>query len=81
MTTYNENLQQLFQEYELAGNPTPPTSKQVATWAFHNKRWVPRQSDAINMLARDLSEALRQEFVIDRQGPKSTLQTCGQGGE
>lgn len=66
--SYNEKLQQIFQDYERAGNPTPASLREVAAWAIENKRWQPRPIDIVDVLAEDLSKALREEYRTDRKG-------------
>jgi hypothetical protein len=66
--SYNEKLQGLFRQYEEEGNPTPVAMRDVAAWAVNRKLWEPRPIDVIDILAEDMSRALREEYRTDKQG-------------
>ncbi len=66
--SYNERLQRIFQKYEEAGNPTPAPMRDVAAWAIQQGLWEPRQVDIVDILAEDISRALREEFRTDQKG-------------
>jgi hypothetical protein len=66
--SYNEVLQKIFRKYEAAGNPTPAPMHDVAAWAIRQKLWEPRHIDIVDVLADDLSKALREEYRTDRRG-------------
>ena len=66
--SYNEQLQRIFQVYEQEGNPTPVAMRDVAAWAITRKLWEPRPIDVIDILAEDMSRALREEYRTDRKG-------------
>ena len=66
--SYSEQLQHIFTKYERAGNPTPASMRDVAHWAIENKLWEPRPIDVVDVLAEDLSRALREEYRTDRKG-------------
>jgi hypothetical protein len=66
--SYNEQLQTIFQKYERAGNPTPASMREVAAWAIEEKLWEPRPVDVVDILAEDMSRALREEYRTDRKG-------------
>ena len=40
----------------------------VARWAIEAGMYEPRPQDVVKGLARDISKALRQEYIIDRRG-------------
>ena len=70
MATYAERMQQLWDAYETAGNPTPATTHEVAAWAVRKGLWRPRPADVISRCAAELADALRQEYFVDKQGRK-----------
>jgi len=68
MTTYTQQLQDIFNDYEKAGMPMPATAKNVAAWAISNNRWKPKPADVIAQCAGDLAKALRDEYRTDKYG-------------
>ena len=66
--SYNDLLQNIFQDYERAGNPTPASLREVAAWAIEKQLWKPRRIDIVDVLAEDLSRALREEYRTDHKG-------------
>lgn len=65
---YNEDLQRLVAQYRAEGNPWPADSKTVAAWMVQHKHWEPQRKTAIDILAPQISRALREEYVTDPQG-------------
>ena len=68
MATYGERMQQLWDAYAAAGNPTPATTHDVAAWAVRKGLWRPRPADVVSRCAADLADALRQEYFVDGKG-------------
>lgn len=68
MATYNEQMQQIWQIYEKAGEPLPASSRDVAAWAIRNGLWHPQPADVIAQCAEDLARALREEYHTDARG-------------
>lgn len=66
--SYNEQLQNIFQKYEEAGNSIPVAMRDVAAWAIEQKLWAPRPIDVIDILSEDMSRALREEYRTDKKG-------------
>jgi hypothetical protein len=66
--SYSEQLQQIFRQYEAAGNPTPASMRDVAAWAIDQRLWQPRPVDVVDILAEDMSRALREEYRTDKRG-------------
>lgn len=63
-----EMRQEIVEKYRAAGEEWPTNMKAVAAWAIRNKLWdMPRRS-AIDICAKELAEALREEFITDPQG-------------
>lgn len=68
MATYNEQMQQLFRDYQEAHGSEPADPHDVAEWAIREERWRPRPSDIRDRFSKDLTEALRQEYRTDAKG-------------
>ena len=65
---YDDQMRQLFDQYEAEGHPTPASLQDVAVWAFRNRLWQPRPADVVNQCAKELARASRSEKFFDRQG-------------
>ncbi len=68
--TKNEQLQSIAKEYQCAGKKWPASTREIAEWAIKTERWTPHPSAIVNQCAEELSRAMREEFVRDRQGRK-----------
>ena len=67
-TTYTEALQAIVEAYRRTGQTWPTTMKEIARWAHQKKLWEPQKKDVVDQLARDLSQAMREEYYTDPQG-------------
>lgn len=63
-----EVLQELAEEYRRTKGVASINLKEVASWAIREKGWQPQRKDAINLLARELQIALREQYFVDPQG-------------
>ena len=68
MSTYIKQMQDIVTQYRLAGQPWPAQSKAIGAWAIANKLWNLHPSAALAKCTEDISRAMREEFVTDRQG-------------
>ena len=68
--TKNEQLQAIVGQYQDAGLKWPATMREVAEWAIRTNKWVPHPSAIISQCAEELSGAMRDEYVRDKQGRK-----------
>jgi len=68
VATYAEQMQQIFSRYQAEFGEEPADPHDVAEWAIRNGQWQPRPSDIRDRFAKDLSDALRQEFRTDTKG-------------
>jgi hypothetical protein len=68
--TKNEQLQAIVAQYQDAGLKWPATMREVAEWAIKTEKWVPHPSAIVSQCAEELSSAMRDEYVLDRQGRK-----------
>ncbi len=66
--SYNERLQRIVEEYRNSGEPWPAPSKAVARWAIRTGRWAKHAASLVDICARELSHAMREEYHTDPQG-------------
>lgn len=66
--TYSEQMQRLVEEYRDSGQPWPATRRDMARWMLRNKKWDRGEDSLIEMCARDIARALREEYYTDPQG-------------
>lgn len=78
----NEQLQAIVVQYQEAGLKWPTTMREVAEWAIKANKWFPHPSAIVSQCAEELSGAMRDEYVRDKQGRKirtkhaATLEQC-----
>jgi hypothetical protein len=65
---YWEQLRDLIQEYRDAGQPWPTDRNAIASWLIRQRKWEPQRKAAIDVLAPQLSRAMREELFEDPQG-------------
>ena len=65
-----EQLQAIVGQYQDAGLKWPATMREVAEWAIRTNRWIPHPSAIVSQCAEELSGAMRDEYVRDKQGRK-----------
>lgn len=70
MSTYKEQVRNIWKKYREAVGHDPVDLKDVAAWAIEKKLWHPRPVDLHASLAADLADALREETRIDKKGRK-----------
>jgi hypothetical protein len=68
MSSYNDQLLDIVEQYRRAGNAWPATKRQIARWAIDNGLWHPHASALLDQFARELGRAMREEFFTDPQG-------------
>src|SRR6202521_2260703 len=68
MTTYNEELQRIFREYEHKHEHAPTSSRVVVEWAVANGELQLPEIDPLDVLAGQMSRALREEYATDQDG-------------
>jgi hypothetical protein len=67
-SNYKELMRKLVEEYRESGQPWPATRMQMARWIIRNNRWTRGEESLVKLCARDIAEALREEFLTDPQG-------------
>jgi hypothetical protein len=60
--------QSIIKRYQLAGRPWPASAKTIAQWAMDNRMWEPHPAAALRQCARELSRAMREEYITDSKG-------------
>lgn len=66
--TYGAQLREIVNDYREAGEPWPPTAREIAAWAYNTGRWEPKAGNVIKQCAEDISRAMREEYYTDPQG-------------
>ncbi len=66
--TFNEQLQNIANQYMLSGNPWPASTRVIASWAIENGLWNPSRLSLIDQCADQLARAMREEYITDPQG-------------
>jgi len=65
---YHEVMQQLADDYFAETSDWRATSAEIAAWAIQKGLWEPPRQLAVKICARDLSRALREEYIKDGHG-------------
>ena len=65
---YREDLQKLVARYRAEGNPWPADNRSLAAWMIAHRHWEPELKSSVDLLAPQISRALREEYVTDPQG-------------
>ena len=68
MTTLNEQLLSIVEDYREAGQPWPASKDQIAEWAVANERYELTRGMAVRQCAERLTRAMRLEHVKDQKG-------------
>ncbi len=68
MHSKTQQLQSIVRDYRLAGKAWPATSEMIATWAIENNRWRPYRALQIRQCSREISRAMREEYITDEKG-------------
>ena len=66
--TKAQTRQDIVAKYRNSGEEWPTDTKTIAAWAIRQGLWdMPRRS-AIDICAKELAEAMREEYITDPQG-------------
>jgi hypothetical protein len=68
MSTLNDQLLQIVEDYRAAGQPWPATKDQIAEWAVAKERYQLTRGMAVRQCAERLSRAMRLEHIKDQKG-------------
>jgi hypothetical protein len=66
--TYQEYMQEIADDFFAESGNWRATSTEIAVWAIQHQLWEPPSQITVKMCARDISRALREEYVSDSQG-------------
>jgi ferric-dicitrate binding protein FerR (iron transport regulator) len=67
-TNYQAQLQEFIHAYKETVGDAPVTLREVAAWAIREGRWRPPTVSAIDLLAQELGQAAREDYMTDSQG-------------
>ncbi len=68
MTTQTEHFQVLWRDYEQEHNHAPASAREVVDWAVANRGLELPRIDPRDILASQMSRALREEYATDAKG-------------
>lgn len=68
MASYSLQMQDIFKKYQEEVSEEPADLKVVGAWAIAKRLWHPRPIDIQSRFARDMADALREEYRIDKAG-------------
>lgn len=68
MASYNEQLQNVWHEFEKTKGYVPATAREACQWGVENNLIEMPELDPFDELAKDMSRALREEYGTDRLG-------------
>ncbi len=68
MASYPQQMQDIFKKYQEEVSADPVDLKVVGAWAIANRLWHPRPIDMQSRFAREMADALREEYRIDKSG-------------
>lgn len=63
-----EQNQRIVKAYREAKQPWPATAVDIARWAISKRLWVVHPGKIVRQCADQIAEAMRQEYITDRQG-------------
>lgn len=84
MITKREQLQRIVKEYQKSGQPWPAKTADMAKWALDTGRYDLTRPTLERACARELAQAMRQEYFIDPQGRRvrakhpARIMKCGE---
>lgn len=73
MTTQAERLQELWREYEQEHDHAPASAREVVDWAVRYRALPLPRIDPRDILASQMSRALREEYDTDNKGRRYRL--------
>ena len=73
MTTETERLQQLWRRYEAEHDHAPASAREVVEWAVAEEFLQLPKIDPLDILAGQMSRALREEYATDLEGRRYRL--------
>jgi hypothetical protein len=68
MSTFNDQLVNIVEDYRRAGQSWPATAEQLAEWAVAQERFQITRGMAVSQCKEKIARAMRLEHVRDRKG-------------
>lgn len=68
MSDYNRQLQRTIKDYQEQKQSWPATTTEMAEWALANGRFNFRAPALLRILAKDLAQAMREDYITDKKG-------------
>ena len=68
ISDYTKQLQRIVKEYQQSGQAWPASSAEIARWAIKNNKYDLRTPTIERIIRRDLSQAMREEYITDSKG-------------
>lgn len=68
MSSYNEQMQALANDYQFATGNVTFTLKDLGAWAIQEGKWEPGNDAILRQFCEDMGRALREEYIRDPQG-------------
>ena len=68
MSDYKRQLLRIVDEYRKEKQPWPASATELARWALANGRYDLRAPAIERICARDLAQAMREEYITDKKG-------------
>lgn len=65
MSVYKRQLQRIVEQYQREGKPWPATMAEIAGWAISTGRYKPNMPSLVQLLSRELAQAMREAHFID----------------
>ncbi|MFH1220009.1 MAG: hypothetical protein V1694_06105 [Candidatus Eisenbacteria bacterium] len=66
--THVKQMQEIANRFIESNGGRAASAHEIAKWAIDKGFWKPHPSSALNQCATEISEALRQEYILDPQG-------------
>ncbi|MGH9788146.1 MAG: hypothetical protein ACRD4U_05530 [Candidatus Acidiferrales bacterium] len=66
--SYKEQLQRIANDYLGSAERKTARARDIAGWAIRQGRWQPQPADLIDQCARQIADAMREEYITDPQG-------------
>lgn len=70
MSTYDENMLRIWEQYQQDVSPDPTDLRDMGAWARKKGLWSPRLIDVDTTFARDMADVLRKQVRTDEAGRK-----------
>ncbi len=66
--SYNEILQHIADDYFAETGKGTATTKEIAVWAVHTRRWEAPPDLVLRKCREDIAKAMREQYILDEAG-------------